>query len=173
MSWEDVGQWLKTNAGTGAALVGSLLTGNVPGAVAAGVALVSSATGTTDPALSMKVLQSHPDVLTKLQELANANEQSIRSHIEAMELAKLQDAQAEHHETQQTIRLADRTEDPFVRRTRPGQSWVSLFAAIAYVFAQQEPDVWILGTLLTLPLAYAGLRTSDKGFMALMTRGKK
>ena len=39
MNWSDVGSWLKDNAGTGAALVGSLLTGNVPGAVAAGVAL--------------------------------------------------------------------------------------------------------------------------------------
>lgn len=30
MEWRDVGDWLKSNAGTGAALVGSLLTGNIP-----------------------------------------------------------------------------------------------------------------------------------------------
>ena len=30
MNWTDVGSWIKDNAGTGAALVGSLLTGNVP-----------------------------------------------------------------------------------------------------------------------------------------------
>lgn len=32
---KDVGEWIKGNAGAGAALAGSLLTGNVPGAVAA------------------------------------------------------------------------------------------------------------------------------------------
>ena len=37
MNWAEVGKWLKENAGIGATLVGSLLTGNVPGAVAAGV----------------------------------------------------------------------------------------------------------------------------------------
>ena len=48
--WSAVGGWLKDNAGTGAVLVGSILTGNVPAAVAAGAALVSSATGESDPA---------------------------------------------------------------------------------------------------------------------------
>jgi hypothetical protein len=33
MSWSSVGEWLKTNTGSGLALVGSLLTGNVPGAI--------------------------------------------------------------------------------------------------------------------------------------------
>lgn len=45
MDWNGVGTWLKGNAGTGAALVGSLLTGNVPAAVVAGVALVSTVLG--------------------------------------------------------------------------------------------------------------------------------
>ena len=39
MNGAEVGKWPKESAGTGATLVGSLLTGNVPGAVAAGVAL--------------------------------------------------------------------------------------------------------------------------------------
>ena len=42
MNWKDVGAWVKKNAGPGAALVGSLVTGNVPGAVAAGVSIISS-----------------------------------------------------------------------------------------------------------------------------------
>lgn len=46
MKWQDVGDWIKRNAGPGAALVGSLVTGNIPGAVAAGVSIVSGATGT-------------------------------------------------------------------------------------------------------------------------------
>jgi hypothetical protein len=49
MDWKDVGDWLQKNAGTGAALVGSLLVGNVPGAVAAGVSLVASASGHATP----------------------------------------------------------------------------------------------------------------------------
>lgn len=40
--WGKVGGWLKDNAGTGAALVGSLLTGNAPGAIAAGISLVTT-----------------------------------------------------------------------------------------------------------------------------------
>lgn len=65
MSWKEVGQWLKDNAPSGAALVGSLLTGNVPGAVAAGVSLVASATGSTDPAQSLKQLQNDPATLVR------------------------------------------------------------------------------------------------------------
>lgn len=170
MSWKEVGQWLRDNAGSGATLVGSLLTGNVPAAVAAGVSLVASATGSDDPVRALEQLQTDPATVVKLRELANANEASIRGHLERLELARLQDIQAEHHETQDTIRSSDRAEDSFVRRTRPGQSWVSLFGALAYVFSSPSPDALILGALLTLPLAYAGLRTGDKGVMALATR---
>ena len=37
MNWSDVGDWIIGNAGNGFSLVGSLLTGNVAGAIAAGV----------------------------------------------------------------------------------------------------------------------------------------
>lgn len=53
MEWRDVGDWLKNNAGPGAALVGSLLTGNIPGAIAAGVSLVGGATGEANPDKSL------------------------------------------------------------------------------------------------------------------------
>lgn len=163
MNWSDVGDWIKSNAGTGAALVGSLLTGNVPGAVAAGVSLVSGATGTDDPQQALQQLQGNPDAMVKLKELYYQNEASVREHIRAMKELELQDSQAEHLTTQETIRNADRAEDPFVRRTRPGQSWVSLFAALAYVFTTDSPDIYVLGALLTLPWAYAGLRQVGKG----------
>lgn len=78
MNWTDVGSWLKNNAGTGAALVGSLLTGNVPGAVAAGVALVGSATGTNDPAKALAALQGDPATVLKLRELAVQEEASSK-----------------------------------------------------------------------------------------------
>lgn len=163
MNWSGVGDWIKGNAGTGAALVGSLLTGNVPGAVAAGISLVSGATGTDDPVQALQQLQTNPDALVKLKELYYQNEASVREHIRAMKELELQDQQAAHHTTQETIRNADLAEDQFVRRTRPGQSWVSLFAALGYVFANEEPDVYVLGLLLTLPWAYAGLRQVGKG----------
>ncbi len=162
MKWSDVGEWIQGNAGAGAALVGSLLTGNLPGAVAAGVALVGSATGVATPDAALSRLQEDPATLVRLRELALQNDVSIREHIRAMTELELKDRQAEHEQTQTTIRAGDAVEDPFVRRTRPGQSWLALFAAIAYVFTQDDPGVEILGLLMTLPLAYAGLRQWGK-----------
>lgn len=167
MNWTDVGSWIKDNAGTGASLVGSLLTGNVPGAVAAGVALVSGATGSNDPAKALAALQADPATMVRLKELAVQEEASIRQHIQAMEEARLKDAQAEHEQTQLTIRSGDNAEDPFIRRTRPAQSWVSLLAALWYAFANASPNVEILMLLLTLPWAYAGLRQIGKGVDAM------
>ena len=166
MEWKDIGNWLKSNAGTGAALVGSLLTGNIPGAVAAGVALVSGATGEAEPDKAMKALQQNPDALLKLRELAFKNEESIRNHIESMTKLELEDKQKEHEETQKTIRSADNSADPFVRRTRPAQSWLSLFGALAYVFFASPVSMPVLIALLTLPWTYAGLRQVGKGIDA-------
>ena len=163
MSWREVGDWLKSNAGTGAALVGSLLTGNVPGAVAAGVALVSSATGESDPGKALAAMQTDPGTVLRLRELAVQEDASIREHIRAMTEAQLKDAQAEHHETQETIRNGDRAEDRVVRWTRPGQSWASLVAALWYALASDNPNEAVLMLLLTLPWAYAGLRQIGKG----------
>ena len=162
-NWSDVGAWLKGNAGAGASLVGSLLTGNIPGAVAAGVSLVSSATGSNDPAQALASLQSDPATIIRLKELAAQDEANIRQHIQAMEEARLKDAQAEHEQTQLTIRAGDSAEDPFVRRTRPAQAWLSLIAALVYAFKVTTPSVEILLLLLTLPWAYAGLRQIGKG----------
>lgn len=167
MDWSSVGSWIKDNAGTGAALVGSLVSGNVPGAVAAGVSLVSGATGTDDPEKALQQLQGNPEALAKLKELAYKNEDRIRQHIEDMKRIELEDRQAQHQTTQETIRNSDNSQYAFVRNTRPGQSWVSLFAALAYVFVNDQPDVMILGALLTLPWAYAGLRQVGKGVNSL------
>ncbi len=163
MEWGDVGSWIKDNAGAGASLVGSLLVGNVPGAIAAGVSMVSGATGTDDPVKALQALQSDPQTMVKLRELANQEEDSIRRHIAEMRRIELEDQQKEHEETQKTVRAGDVASDRFVRWTRPGQSWISLFAAIGYVFYSDSPELWILGALLTLPSAYAGLRQVGKG----------
>ncbi|RMF72233.1 MAG: hypothetical protein D6740_05605 [Alphaproteobacteria bacterium] len=172
MSWSDVGQWLKNNAGKGAALVGSLVSGNIPGAVAAGVALVSSATGTDDPEQALAELQSNPDTLLKLKQLAVENEKDIRRHMEAMHLAELQDRQAEHHEQQETIRAGDRATDEYVRRTRPKMARQSWWATIAYVIGfeaahafgltQAGASMDLAMILLAPAAAYIGFRTWDK-----------
>lgn len=104
-----------------------------------------------------------PPTLLALRQATMDHEEKLREFtVRELEL-QLADAQAEHKETQETIRAGDRAEDPFVRRTRPGQSWVSLFAALAYVFTADSIDPTILGLLLTLPWAYAGLRQIGKG----------
>lgn len=162
MDWKNVGDWLKDNAGAGAALVGSLLTGNVPGAVAAGVSLVTGATGEATPERVLATLQTDPATVARLRELANADAASIREHVRLTTEAELRDAQAEHEQTQTTIRAGDAAEDVFVRRTRPAQAWLSLVAAIAYVFMSKAPSVEILMLLLTLPWVYAGLRQVGK-----------
>lgn len=173
MNWNDVGSWIKDNAGPGAALVGSLLTGNVPGAVAAGVSLVSGATGTTNPVEALASLQSNPDAMIRLKELVVENDQNIRKHIEEMTRLDLEDQQKAHHETQETIRAGDTSEHWLNRATRPGQSWCSLAAALFYSFGD-NPDVYILGALLTLPFTYAGLRQTSKiGDIAAKIKGIK
>lgn len=167
MSWSDVGAWLKGNAGAGASLVGALLTGNIPGAVAAGVSLVSSATGSSDPVVALQALQQDPATLVRLRELALQDEASIREHIRDMVKMELDDAQAAHEATQKTIQSGDNAEDVVVRRTRPLQSWLSLVGALVYVAMVPTPDTTVLGLLLTLPWAYAGLREIGKGINSL------
>lgn len=174
MNWGDVGQWLKRNGAGLVGLAGAVATGNVPAGVAAVASMVSEATGETDPAKALARLQADPETLVRLEEIAKRDEADIRAHHREMLRLELEDTQHEHHETQETIRGGDRAEDPFVRRTRPAQSWVSLFAAIAYTFGTPAPDIYILGLLLTLPWAYAGLRQIGKGVDAVagMRRAK-
>ena len=162
MNWKDVGNWLQDNAGTGAALVGSLLTGNVPGAVASGVALVTSATGQGSAAQVLEALQTDPETMLQLKRLAVEDDENIRNHIKEMVRIEMEDDQKSHATTQATIVNGDNSEDVFVRRTRPAQSWTSLIFAGCYVFFSATVDVTILGLLLTLPFSYAGLRQVGK-----------
>ena len=166
MTWDKVGNWLKDNAGTGAALVGSLLTGNAPGAIAAGVSLVSSATGSTDPSKALQALQHDPATIVKLQELANQNEASIRQHIADMARIELE----QHQATQGTIRSGDNSTDEYTRRTRPLMARVSLWVTLLYgvalevlsVYGHGDGASWEVIGLLSAPAwAYMGLRTFD------------
>lgn len=178
MSWKRVGEWLKDNAGSGAKLVGSLLTGNAPGAIAAGVALVSSATGHDSPDGVLAALQNDPATVLRLRELAAQNEADIRKHIETMRRLELENEQKEHEQTQATIRGGDASMDEFVRRVRPQMAIDSWKATVAYCLGCWVAqglngvdlfDVYLAGFLSSPAWAYLGLRTADK--FAALRRG--
>ena len=83
----------------------------------------------------------------------------------------LGDKQAEHHETQVTIREGDKAEDEYVRRTRPYGCRLGLYAAIGYVFIFEALQAFGKGTGADWQIAagfmapfmtYLGWRTADK-----------
>ncbi len=166
MEWSDVGGWLVDNATTGGALVGSIMTGNVPGAIAAGASLVQSATGEVSPKKALAKLQSDPATMVRLAELENENDADIRLHSREVMKLKFEDEQKEHETTQKTIQNGDNSDKWWVSITRPGQSWLLVCATIGYVFYATSkgsvPDPVTIGAMMMQPLAYAGLRTRDK-----------
>ena len=161
MSWGDVGDFIKDNAGNGAALIGTLLTGGVGPAVAAGIAMVSGATGTNEPDKALAALKASPELMVKLEEIRAKRATEIDKHIETMALAEFDDKQKEHEQTQLTIRNGDNKEGK-IKWVRPSHATVSLIAAIVYVFYASAVDFAILGALLALPTSYAGLREFGK-----------
>ena len=165
--WARLGEWLHQHSGKGAALIGSLLTGGVPSAIATGAALVQSAAGSTNPSKILATLKASPESMVELERLAVEEGKSIRTHLAAMAQMKLEDQQHEHATTQTTVQAGDKAEDRFVRWCRPGQSWVSLIGGMVYVFTNDTPDMMILGVLLTLSFSYAGLRQVGKGIDSL------
>lgn len=182
MNWKTVGEWLKKNSGPGAVLVGSLLTGNLPGAVAAGVSIVSGATGTDNPTQALEIFQRDPQTVVRLRELANQEQASIRQHIETMARQKLEDEQKEHEQQQLTIRQGDQSTDKEIRMTRPTMAKQSWVATIAYcigcfgIRAITGNDVfdWMIASILSSPAwAYLGFRTGDKWADAWKQRGSK
>lgn len=171
MNWSDVGSFLKGNAKGVTGLVGSLLTGNVVGAVSAGASMVAQATGTTDPNQALMELQDNADAMIKLKSIALDRQQEINRHIENIMQLELEDKQRSHTETQTTIRNGDNAEGG-IKWVRPLHATLSLLTGIAYVFITDTPELAILGAFLTLPSAYAGLRAYDKR-NAIALLGKK
>jgi len=161
VNWSDVGGFLKENKTGVASLVGSLLTGNVVGAVSAGASMVAQATGTTDPDQALAELKKNHDAMLRLEEIAAAREAEVNRHLESVMALELQDKQRSHSETQQTIRNGDNAEGA-VKYVRPLHATASLFAGIAYVFVTDSPELAIIGAFLTLPTTYAGLREIGK-----------
>jgi len=167
MSWSKVGDFLKDNAEGGVALIGSLLTGNVMGAVSAGASMVMSATGQSEPERALQELQKNPNALLKLKELSYNNEENIRKHLEAIENMRLQDEQKEHETTSNVIVQGQRVaEKGFEKLSRPLMAWVSLLASIGFVFYCADNGVpfdFLVISILSAPcFAWMGLRTLDK-----------
>ncbi|PSU46652.1 hypothetical protein C9J12_18265 [Photobacterium frigidiphilum] len=108
-----------------------------------------------------------PESLIELEKIkVELEKETTRRH----ELT-LSDKQAEHHETQVTIREGDKAEDEYVRHTRPWGCRLSLYSAIAYIFLFDGLDAWDKGTganweiaagLMMPFLTYLGWRTADK-----------
>lgn len=171
MSWSNVGDWIKDNAGTGVALVGSLLTGNVPGAVAAGMSLVTGATGTDNPIEALAQLQAHPETMVKLKQLYYENKAKVMDHLEDMNRLMLEDKQKEHETTQRTIIEGQRVAEPgFEKKSRPAMAWFSLIGTFGFAFysvgLEKPVDLVVLGVLSAGYLAWMGLRTMDKRTIA-------
>ena len=163
MSWKKVGNWIKGNVEGGTKLVGSLLTGNITGAVSAGIGLVTGATGEEDPEKVLESLKSNPDAMVKLKELYVKEEDLVREHIRELKRIELEDEQASHHETQETIRQGDQSEHWFIRFNRPAMAWCALAVSAAYLFINTSPDIMLLSAFMSLPLSYFGLREVGKG----------
>lgn len=177
MSWKKVGEWLKDNADSGVSLIGSLITGNIPGAIAAGSSLVISATGSDDPERALQALTKDPACLIKLKDLYYQNEARVMSHIEEIERLKLED----HRITQETIKNGDNSLDENIRKTRPDmakQSWSATVAyclgcTMYYAFTKSDIfNVYLAGFLSAPAWAYLGLRTWDKRTEAWKIVGK-
>ena len=167
MSWSDVGGWIKENAGNGAALVGSLLTGNVAGAVAAGVSMVSGVTGTTNPEKALKVLQADPKLLIELERVKNERAQEINRHIETIALAEIEDKQKEHETTAKVIVEGQKVATGWLEKnSRPLMAWCSLGFTFWYLGYALVEDVTVseIGLIVASGgyFAWMGLRSLDK-----------
>lgn len=171
-AWAKVGDWLKSN-GTGLiGLAGAVATGNIPAGVAAVASMISEATGETDPMKALQRLQTDPETMVRLEEIAQRAEADIRLHHRELLRLELEDAQHAHTEQQQTIRTGDTADDPYVRHTRPKMARQSWYATMVYVIAFEalrSAGVFGSGAVMELAMiliapagAYLGFRSLDK-----------
>ncbi|EJV0369641.1 hypothetical protein N5280_002488 [Vibrio vulnificus] len=117
-------------------------------------------------ALTRELQKFPPEALVDLERVKVEMEKEITRR---QELA-LQDKQAEHHETQETIRAGDNAADEYVRQTRPKMARQSFLCMVLYVFLFEGlkvhgsgagADIYIALTIGSLAFAYHGLRTID------------
>ncbi|PMS49923.1 hypothetical protein [Vibrio parahaemolyticus] len=118
-------------------------------------------------AVTRKLQALPPESMVELERIKLEMEKELTRRMEL----DLNDKQAEHHETQATIRAGDVAEDEYVRHTRPWGSRLSLYSAIAYIFLFELLEAfskgtgadWEIATGLMAPfLTYLGWRSADK-----------
>ena len=178
MSWSDVGDWIKDNAGNGASLVGSLLTGNIGGAIAAGVSMVSGVTNTNDPAKALIALQTDPKLLIELERVKNERSEEINRHIEVMTLAEIEDQQKEHETTAKVIIEGQKVATGwFEKNSRPMMAWGSLGFTFWYLGYSLINSVSVseIGLIVASGgyFAWMGLRSLDKKTAAKLNKDMK
>ncbi|WP_240222871.1 hypothetical protein [Rheinheimera hassiensis] len=117
-------------------------------------------------ALTREMQKLPPESLVELERIKAEMEKEITRRQELT----LNDKQAEHHETQETIRAGDKAEDPYIRTTRPYMARKSMWATFAYCFLIEGLKAFGFGSgfepyiavFLSAPAwGYLGLRTLD------------
>ena len=162
MSWGKVGSWLADNVGSGASLVGALLTGGTSAAVAMGISMVADATGTNNPDKALEALKNNPEMVIRLEELKNERKVEVNRHIETMEKAKLDDKQAEHSTTATVIVEGQKAATHWLEKSvRPAMALASMVFSGFYV-QSAEADPVLLAIVIGPCFAWMGLRTIDK-----------
>jgi len=150
-------EWLKKLAGYAPDIVGAIASGGatLPATALRIVSkeLLGYETDNKD-LVEKAVLDASPE---QMVEMTKANNQ-FKAEMKRLEL---EDKQAEHKTTQETIRNGDNSDSTIVKLTRPMHATASLIAAITYAFTD-APSMEILGLLLALPFTYSGLRQLGK-----------
>lgn len=146
---------------------GSETADKVADAVEKADAMFGATSAQKEMAVTRQLQALPPESLVELEKIkVELEKQKTRR----MEL-ELDDKQAEHHETQTTIRAGDSAEDEYVRHTRPWGCRLSLYAAIAYIFLFEALEAFSKGTganweiaagLMAPFLTYLGWRSADK-----------
>lgn len=135
---------------------------------------VGNATGLTQGERATKLRDAitelppeHQVELARIQYQAENEALRIAAQREA---ARFDDRQAEHEQTQTTIRQGDTADDGYVRHTRPAMARGACWGTLGYVFAFEllgafgkgSGASWELAAFLASPaLTYLGLRTLD------------
>jgi hypothetical protein len=117
-------------------------------------------------ALTRELQAFPPEAMVELEQIKVELEKQ-KTRRQELDLA---DKQAQHHETQETVRNGDNASDDYVRHTRPMQARQSFWVGTLYVFAMTAaklaglgdgPDIYMALTLYALAFSYHGLRTVD------------
>lgn len=117
-------------------------------------------------AVTRKLQALPPESMVELERIKLEMEKELTRRQEL----ELNDKQAEHSETQTTIRNGDNAQDEYVRQTRPKMARQSFALMVLYIVGMEVlkamnfgdgADVYLALTIGTPAFAYLGLRTVD------------